>query len=573
MSTFRNHEKMLYGANKISQPFQINSDRAMGFIISSLQVFNGENLESFLQRSWRIVNGSATSFDLSKTVVHTCAFHFMRNVKSLAKKCYGNKKSQKTVMWIMSLLLNCSSVKELESVFIPVIYITSSKYVNSNVLENVTLLNKMLQMFKFNLPDSVVAELDEDRVGKEKESFGNSEEDFNVLALASPFRNHFKNLHRNVIDKIVNENAVHEKKQNEMFSEKFCSEILKWFFPTVPLWSSLLLGNLSRHGSTASYKIYKQNLVKNPRVEHDISETFLHSNRTTGVSEKRMGTLYNTMLGGKKVCRLDDFVRLLKNCQDGLQRMFTDSLLSPNATSRVVKENWDKKRSRAKPVFSYQSGSGKENTISLEPKKKKYSVPNTSKVEKSIPNTSKVEKSINLDSIENAISLFSKNLVLALHNRHNNCWFNSSIIAFMQTYGSFRTFCEFNSYESIFPVVSYLNICSSIKILGDKLSSVLRQVCNEHSCWTFGDQHDACEYLLHMFENMPQVDEDNVCDDNLYDMDINQFVFCFNCSKEMPATITTEKNLQLSLGSDVWRAVKDFNTIFGNFFSYYRNFF
>ena len=38
-----------------SQPLQINSDRAMVFVITAMEVFNNENLLGFLKRSWKIV--------------------------------------------------------------------------------------------------------------------------------------------------------------------------------------------------------------------------------------------------------------------------------------------------------------------------------------------------------------------------------------------------------------------------------------------------------------------------------------------------------------------------------------
>ena len=60
MSCFRNDEKRIYGASNLSQPVQINSDRAMVFIMTAMQVFNNETLPMFLERSWRIVHGLAS---------------------------------------------------------------------------------------------------------------------------------------------------------------------------------------------------------------------------------------------------------------------------------------------------------------------------------------------------------------------------------------------------------------------------------------------------------------------------------------------------------------------------------
>ena len=40
----------------------------------------------FLERSWRIVHGLASFKELQLTVIHTCAFHYMRKAKEIVKK-------------------------------------------------------------------------------------------------------------------------------------------------------------------------------------------------------------------------------------------------------------------------------------------------------------------------------------------------------------------------------------------------------------------------------------------------------------------------------------------------------
>ena len=86
VTCFRNDEKQIYGANKLSQPLQINSDRAMVFVITAMEVFNNENLLGFLKISWKILHGHASVEELKITMVHTSAFHFMKNSKEIVKK-------------------------------------------------------------------------------------------------------------------------------------------------------------------------------------------------------------------------------------------------------------------------------------------------------------------------------------------------------------------------------------------------------------------------------------------------------------------------------------------------------
>ena len=69
------------------------------------------------------------------------------------------------------------------------------------------------------------------------------------------------------------------------------------------------------------YENYPQNLIK-----HTFNENFVTSNRTADISEKRMGDLYNSLLGGKQAVRLDDIVALLHENILGMQKMFSDSV-------------------------------------------------------------------------------------------------------------------------------------------------------------------------------------------------------------------------------------------------------
>ena len=60
-------------------------------------------------------------------------------------------------------------------------------------------------------------------------------------------------------------------------------------------------------------------------IKHTFNENFVTSNRTADISEKRMGDLYNSLLGGKQAVRLDDIVALLHENILGMQKMFSDS--------------------------------------------------------------------------------------------------------------------------------------------------------------------------------------------------------------------------------------------------------
>ena len=147
VSCFRNDEKRIYGASNLSQPVQINSDRAMVFIMIAMQVFNNETLPMLLERSWRTVHGLASIKELQLTVIHTCAFHFMRNAKEIVKKTMPSG-AKSVAMWMLSLLMNRETMKDLENAVELIIIVTCSKHITDSVRSSVGKLNNVLKCFK-----------------------------------------------------------------------------------------------------------------------------------------------------------------------------------------------------------------------------------------------------------------------------------------------------------------------------------------------------------------------------------------------------------------------------------------
>ena len=81
LEEFRAAESKCYGHDKLSQPVQINVDWSMAIIKAFCNVINNETYRDFMSRSWRIVNGTANSAELKKSVIHVCLSHFMHCLK------------------------------------------------------------------------------------------------------------------------------------------------------------------------------------------------------------------------------------------------------------------------------------------------------------------------------------------------------------------------------------------------------------------------------------------------------------------------------------------------------------
>ena len=120
---------------------------------------------------------------------------------------------------------------------------------------------------------------------------------------SSSFRDHFQSIY----DAKLNDCAVFAAKQyrslteNPYFNPTYHKRILSLYLPASPIWSNLMMGNLSRFG-------YHE--MTEP-VEH----CGCHNSRTTGLSESRMKLVKKTFLAVKS---LRVSIKLLRN----LARLF-----------------------------------------------------------------------------------------------------------------------------------------------------------------------------------------------------------------------------------------------------------
>ena len=148
LTLFHNNEKQISGIDRSSQPLQINGDTVMTIVLSALMAFNSENLLQVLERAWRIVESNAKDKDLTLTVVHTCYFHLMQNARDVVKIGDTSQGPSSNAIWVISLLTNASTLKEMDTIFAIIVNITCSKQVNQNVSQNVGIMNKKLNIFE-----------------------------------------------------------------------------------------------------------------------------------------------------------------------------------------------------------------------------------------------------------------------------------------------------------------------------------------------------------------------------------------------------------------------------------------
>ena len=167
----------------------------------------------------------------------------MKNSKEIVKKTLPVSNS-KTGMWILSLFMNRDNMQDLERAVKLVVIIMCLKFITPRVRLCIGTLNKVIKDFKVKISDeakayinTACAEADSHAIYKKKSDY-QSEEEIYMKCQVSPFKRHFSEIYKVQLASIENDCQI-----NSLYSPLFFETILSNLFPTIPLWSGLLLGN------------------------------------------------------------------------------------------------------------------------------------------------------------------------------------------------------------------------------------------------------------------------------------------------------------------------------------------
>ena len=86
LAEFRNAEAKKSGFSNVAIPLRMESDMSFPLILASLKEVNGEVLQEFFERAWRVVNGNSSPKDKQKMNPHVCTSHIMHAVLRRCKE-------------------------------------------------------------------------------------------------------------------------------------------------------------------------------------------------------------------------------------------------------------------------------------------------------------------------------------------------------------------------------------------------------------------------------------------------------------------------------------------------------
>ncbi|CAF3777950.1 unnamed protein product [Rotaria sordida] len=201
-------------------------------------------------RSYRIVNGDATNDDLQLTNIHACMAHVLIDTRRTINR-FIIKEYRELAIWSIALLINSYKIRKIKSDSNTYSAVKSSNYFES---DNPT------DLYDSNIYNFYGDKYDDDdddpepnnRFLKTKTKTKNIivDEEKETIGTNSKFKT--------VINKIFYDALIDTGVSKEDVFGARSSGILKWFkylnryfMPTAPIWSNMLLGNLSRHRRVA----------------------------------------------------------------------------------------------------------------------------------------------------------------------------------------------------------------------------------------------------------------------------------------------------------------------------------
>ena len=143
------------------------------------------------------------------------------------------------------------------------------------------------------------------------------------------------------------EESLQEYTENPYYNPDYLKYILNIYLPIAPIWSNLMMGNLTRYGYQSA----------NP-VEH----CGCHNSRTTGISESRLKVIKHTVLHGEVSSRIDQVAQKLGSHIRETEINYSNYYLlnltrnrSVHAKKLLAEEPWNKRHPQPATTSFYSN--------------------------------------------------------------------------------------------------------------------------------------------------------------------------------------------------------------------------
>ncbi|XP_059386114.1 uncharacterized protein LOC132120908 [Carassius carassius] len=221
---------------------QVETDYSWALIQSVLLSFNKQDIHMYLMECYNLVKGNDTITDFSRqTVLHLCSAHIIKAVQGAIGKKTTDKGLKEFATHCVAQLINSKSLKRAVEIFKCMCHVFYTK-------QNTKCVNQCLKQLHDHISGIIIPE---DTLDVKPPVDDYIPPEAKTILARSPFTKEFDS----VLDTVMcNEDP---EKETDIGNNKYhCPGILdflmKDYMPIFPLWSGLMLGDLTRHKAKQS---------------------------------------------------------------------------------------------------------------------------------------------------------------------------------------------------------------------------------------------------------------------------------------------------------------------------------
>ena len=237
---------------------QVETDFSWALMQAALLSFNKENICTYLRRCFAISQGKRQMKAIQKyTVLHLCSAHVLKAISGIIAKHVTDRGHREFWTFVFARLQNTQSLNEAIQVFRALCIILFAKRNLPVVINSVEELKEMIQSVNFDV-------LSEDQVdAKTFMTFEDLEAvDSRTIVGTSLFSSVFRRISDDAAEAVDSE--PNEEEDNLYYCPAIVQTLLDKYMSIYPLWSGLMLGDLSRHAPRPNNPLTKEKETRDP---------------------------------------------------------------------------------------------------------------------------------------------------------------------------------------------------------------------------------------------------------------------------------------------------------------------
>ncbi|XP_048017998.1 uncharacterized protein LOC125249699 [Megalobrama amblycephala] len=262
---------------------QVETDYSWALIKSVMLAFNNEHISAYLNRAYDFCTNKKSVDEMkSCTVLHICSAHILQAVRQAISRQTDDKGLRDFATYAFARLQNASNMTESRMVFRALCALLTTQQNTDLVKESLCILESVISRSKEEPLEETPQSEDWEMCESEDRTHATT------ISGKSPFYAFFQQIMEEVKEEMVDDGTGLATEDNPYFCPGILTVLFDTYLAIFPLWSGLLLGDLTR------YECHEQDMVTTKKLPKT-RDTNCHTERWFGIVK------HSIMHKGKKV--------------------------------------------------------------------------------------------------------------------------------------------------------------------------------------------------------------------------------------------------------------------------------